>query len=68
MTTLPTDPSPRTACGSLITDDVTHYPRAVYRGQVVYFCLRACQRVFEQDPDHFMADEIPHPTEEDAEA
>jgi len=33
----------------------------------MYFCRRACRRVFEQDPDRFMAGEIPHPTEEDAE-
>lgn len=65
MTTPPTDPRPRTACGGVIADDPARYPRALYRGQTVYFCLRACRRVFEQDPGGFMAGDIPHPNEED---
>jgi YHS domain-containing protein len=41
------------------------FPSAIYRGRWVYFCTRACLRVFEQDPDPFMAGEVEHPAEED---
>ncbi len=41
------------------------YPSADYRGERIYFCTRACLRVFEQDPDPFMAGEVEHPLEED---
>ena len=53
-----------TACGGNLTDP-TGYPSAIYRGQRIYFCLQACLRVFESDPDRFMAGEIEHPTKED---
>ena len=53
-----------TACGGRIHDP-SRYPGAIYRGQVVYFCTRACLRAFEADPDRFMAGEIEHPAEED---
>ncbi len=58
------DPLARTACGGVLKDPAG-YPSALHQGQRVYFCLRACQRVFETDPDRFMAGEIDHPAQED---
>jgi len=54
----------RTACGGTIKDP-TKYPSADHRGGTIYFCTRACLRVFKEDPDAFMAGEVEHPTEED---
>lgn len=54
---------PKTACGGTLTD-TTGYPMAVYNGEAVYFCTRACLRVFEQDPDPFMSGEVAHPLED----
>ena len=53
-----------TACGGKIKD-TSSYPSAIYRGERVYFCTLACLRVFEQNPDPFMAGEIEHPLDED---
>lgn len=50
----------KTACGGKLKDP-TSYPSALYRGERIYFCTRACLRAFEQDPDPFMAGEIEHP-------
>lgn len=66
MTIPRTEPRPRTACGGLIKDDPARYPSAAYGGQTIYFCLRACRRVFEQNPDGFMAGQVAHPSEEEA--
>ena len=52
------------ACGGKLKDP-QNYPSAIYRGKRIYFCLHACLRVFESDPDRFMAGEIEHPTQED---
>ncbi len=49
-----------TACGGKI-DDPNQYPRALFRGQWVYFCTKACLRAFEGDPEGFMAGEVEHP-------
>ena len=57
-------PEYKTACGGRLKDPA-NYPGAVYRGEQVYFCTRACLRVFEQEPDSFMAGEVEHPVEED---
>ena len=65
-----TEPTPAqspkymTACGGKLKDP-TKYPSADYRGEQVYFCTRACLRVFEQDSDAFMAGQVEHPLEED---
>jgi YHS domain-containing protein len=49
-----------TACGGKITD-ASSYPGALYHGERVYFCTRACLKAFEAAPDPFMAGEIEHP-------
>lgn len=54
----------KTACGGKL-EDTSGYPSAVYQGEQVYFCTRACLRVFEQDPDSFMAGEIEHPLDDE---
>ena len=65
-----TEPTPaqsseyKTACGGKLKDP-TNYPSAIYQGQRVYFCTRACLRVFEHNPDAFMSGEVEHPLEED---
>jgi YHS domain-containing protein len=58
------EPEIRTVCGGKITAP-DRYPSALYRGQRVYFCTRACLRAFESDPDRFIAGEIEHPTEDE---
>ena len=60
----PSEPEFKTACGGALKDPA-NYPSALYRGERVYFCTRACLRVFEQDPDPFIAGEVEHPIEED---
>jgi len=59
-------PSPeyKTACGGNLKEPAK-YPSAIYRGEIIYFCTRACLRVFEQNPDAFMAGDVEHPTEKD---
>lgn len=32
---------------------------------MIYFCTLVCLRVFEQDPDPFMAGEVEHPLDEE---
>ncbi len=58
------EPRYKTVCGSAISDP-TSYPSAQYRGGEVYFCTRACLRVFKLDPDPFVAGEVEHPHESD---
>ncbi len=57
------EPEAVTACGGKISDP-SRYPSALYRGQRVYFCTRACLHAFEAVPDRFMVGEIEHPTDE----
>ena len=54
----------RTTCGGILKDP-SRYPSAEYRGNLVYFCTKACLRAFEQDPDKFMAGEIEHPLDDE---
>jgi YHS domain-containing protein len=56
-------PSTRMACGGLI-DEPNKFPSAIYRGEKIYFCTMACLHAFEQNPDPFMAGEIPHPSDD----
>ncbi len=60
----PQSPEYKTVCGGVIKDPET-YPSAIYHGERVYFCTRACLRVFELDADSFMAGKLEHPIEED---
>ncbi len=53
-----------TVCGGKIKDP-ERYPSAIFRGERVYFCTRACLQVFESDPERFMAGEIEHPADEE---
>lgn len=57
-------PEYKTACGGKLKNPA-NYPSAIYRGEQIYFCTRACLRVFEQDPDPFMAGEVKHPIHEE---
>jgi YHS domain-containing protein len=61
-----TEPEPiyKTACGGTLRDP-SNYLSALYHDDQVYFCTRACRRVFEKDPDSFMAGKVEHPFEED---
>ncbi|MHB8778150.1 MAG: hypothetical protein ACYC6R_10360 [Anaerolineales bacterium] len=63
-TTCPPLPEYKTACGGVL-EDPTKYPSAMYRGERIYFCTRACLGVFKQDPDPFMAGEVEHRIQED---
>jgi YHS domain-containing protein len=57
-------PIAKTVCGGKIKD-TTSFPSAIYEGEQVYFCTRACLRVFEENPDAFVAGEIDHPLGDD---
>jgi YHS domain-containing protein len=61
-----TEPTPiaKTACGGKLKD-AAGYPTTLYRGERIYFCTKACLRVFEQDPEPFLAGEVVHPLDED---
>jgi len=54
----------KSACGGILKDP-SKYPSAKYRDEIVYFCTRACLRVFKDDPDAFMLGDVEHPTEKD---
>ena len=60
QTNIPLEPKFKTACGGKIKDS-SEFPSGMYRGEQIYFCTRACLRVFEQDPDAFMSGEVEHP-------
>jgi YHS domain-containing protein len=53
-----------TACGGKLQDP-TQYPSALFRGERIYFCNRACLRAFEENPDLFMAGKIEHPADDE---
>ena len=57
-------PEYKTVCGGVINDP-ENYPSAIYHGERLYFCTRACLRVFEQDPDPFLAGSVEHPLDEE---
>jgi YHS domain-containing protein len=63
MTTPETPIKYRTACGGEISDP-SAYPQATYQGKPVFFCAKACLRLFEQDPDKFMTEDLIHPQDE----
>jgi len=48
-----------------VSESISAPAPACASGERVYFCTRACLRVFEQDPDPFIAGEIEHPIDEE---
>lgn len=54
----------KTVCGGVIKDP-ENYPSVIYHGEHLYFCTRACLRVFEQNPDPFLAGNVEHPLDEE---
>ena len=60
----PQEPIAKTVCGGKIKYSAG-FPSTVYKGERVYFCTRACLRVFEENPDPFMAGEVEHPLDDD---
>jgi YHS domain-containing protein len=49
-----------TACGGRLKDP-SGYPQAVYKGNTIYFCNKACLQAFLGNPHDFMAGKIEHP-------
>ena len=64
VTATPQLPEYKTVCGGVIKDP-ENYPSAIYHGERLYFCTRACLRVFEQNPDPFLAGDVEHPLDEE---
>jgi YHS domain-containing protein len=54
----------KTVCGGKIKN-TADFPSAMYEGEQVYFCTRACLRVFQENPEPFMAGEIAHPLDDE---
>ena len=54
----------KTVCGGKIKN-TAGFPSAIYEGEQIYFCTRACLRVFEENPEPFIVGEIDHPLDED---
>ena len=52
-------------CGGILKNP-EKYPSVIFKDERLYFCMRACLRVFEQDPQAFLDGEVEHPFEEDA--
>ena len=40
-------------CGRPMSGDPAYYPRAEYRGHLIYFCTESCLGAFNADPDAF---------------
>jgi YHS domain-containing protein len=47
--------SAKTVCGREMTVDPAWYPKAQYRGNLIYFCTEFCLDAFLADPDRFFA-------------
>jgi YHS domain-containing protein len=58
------EPVVKSACGGILIDP-EKYPSADYQGKRFYFCTRGCLRVFEEDPEGFMNEEVEHPQGDD---
>lgn len=56
-----------TACGGSLREEGDHVS-VEFRGRRIYFCRKACYRVYLTDPERFMKGAIPHPLEEDEES
>jgi hypothetical protein len=35
-------------------------PAVLHEGRLIYFCLPACKRTFEREPEKFLSGAIPH--------
>ena len=64
ITATPQLPEYKKVCGGVIKDP-ENYPSVIYHGEHLYFCTRACLRVFEQNPDPFLAGSVEHPLDEE---
>jgi YHS domain-containing protein len=42
-----------TLCGRIFEADPSYFPRAEYRGRLIYLCTEACLGAFISDPDIF---------------
>jgi len=42
-----------TLCKRVITADPAYFPRAEYRGKLIYFCTESCFNAFLADPESF---------------
>ena len=47
------------ACGGMAPFD-ENTPVALHVGKLIYFCLPACMRTFEREPEKFLSGAIPH--------
>lgn len=56
-------PKYKTACGGFIKGP-SRYPSALFHGEQVFFCTKACLKAFLENPEPFMAGEIEHPPED----
>ena len=54
----------KSVCGGILTEP-EKYPSAVFKDERLYFCTRACLRVFKENPQAFLDGEVEHPLEED---
>ena len=54
----------KSVCGGILTEP-EKYPSVIFNGERLYFCTRACLRVFEENPRAFLDGEVEHPLEED---
>lgn len=60
----PQQPIAKTVCGGKIKN-TADFPSAIYEGKQIYFCTRACLRVFEENPSAFIEGEIEHPLDDE---
>jgi YHS domain-containing protein len=54
----------KTVCGGILTEP-EKYPSMIFKDDRLYFCTRACMRVFQENPQAFLDGEVEHPLEED---
>jgi YHS domain-containing protein len=64
MDIIPEAPIIKSACGGTLKDPSV-YPSAMFNGERVYFCTRACLKAFLSAPEAFMAGEVEHPLDDD---
>jgi YHS domain-containing protein len=57
-------PVTKSVCGGVLAEP-EKYPSVIFKDERLYFCARACLRVFQQNPQAFLDGEVEHPLEED---